>query len=99
MAFRSQRAKARYTLLLSPNCSGRWFHWPPNKALAGPHAVDDAVEGQALVGALAARLGGRVVDGQHFLDQLPERVGHVPERRQRLGLVRLRLGRLGRRVR
>ena len=29
MAFFSQRTKARYTLLLSPKSSGRWFHWQP----------------------------------------------------------------------
>ncbi len=87
MAFCSQRVKARYTLLLSPNSWGRWFHWPPTKASAGPHPKDDAVEGQALIAAPASGRCGRVVDSQHLLDQLPERVGHVPERRQRLGLV------------
>ncbi len=61
---------------------------------AGPHPVDDPVEGQALVAALAPCFGGRVVDGQDFGDQLPERVGHVPDGRQRL-----RLGGHSRRVR
>jgi len=48
------------------------------------HAKDDAVEGLAWVAALASCSCGRVVDGQHLLDQLPERVGDVPDRRQRL---------------
>ena len=50
---------------------------------SGSHPVDDPVEGQARITALAASLGGRIVDGQHLLDQLPERVGNVPDRRQR----------------
>ena len=38
-AFFSQRQKARYPLLLLPNSSGRWFHSPPNKALACPQTI------------------------------------------------------------
>jgi len=35
-----------------------------------PHPVDDAVEGLALIAALAACFGRRVIDGQYLLDQL-----------------------------
>lgn len=60
---------------------------------AGPHPEDDAVEGPARVAALPAGSGGRVVDGQDLLDQRPERVGDVPDRRQRLGpLLGVRFG-------
>ncbi len=62
---------------------------------ACPHPKDDAVEGAARVATLTAPLGRRVIDGQDFLDQLPERVRNIPDRRQRLGLVRLRLTLLG----
>jgi len=47
-------------------------------------AKDDAIEGLALIASLASCFGGRVVDGQHLLDQLPERVGDIPDRWQEL---------------
>jgi hypothetical protein len=50
------------------------------------HPKDDAIEGKARIAALTASFGGRIIDGQHFFDQLPERVRDVPERRERLGL-------------
>ena len=53
---------------------------------ARPHPKDDAVEGLARIAALAACFGRRVIDSQHFVDQLPKRVGDIPDRRQ--GLLR-----------
>ena len=53
---------------------------------AGAGAVDDPVEGLALVDAGAAHHGGRVVDGQDALHRLPQVVRHVPDRRECLGL-------------
>ncbi len=50
---------------------------------ACPQAIDDAVERVAGVGAWTAHAIGRIINGQDFLDQFPERVGSVPDRRER----------------
>ena len=57
---------------------------PPNKALACPRAVDDAVERVAGVGTRTPHVVGRVINSQDFFDQLPERVGSITDRRQGL---------------
>ena len=50
---------------------------------ACPQAVDDAVERMASIGTRAAHAVGRIINSQDFLNQLPEWVGSVPDRRQR----------------
>ena len=51
---------------------------------ACPQSINDAVERVASVGTRAPHVIGRIINGQDFLDQLPEWVGSVPNRRQRL---------------
>jgi len=46
---------------------------------ARPHAEDDAVKAQTRIGAWASHTIGRIIDRQHFFDQLPERIGCVPD--------------------
>jgi hypothetical protein len=50
---------------------------------AGAHAVDDAVEDEAKIGAGPAGAGRRITAVEDRLDPLPELVGELPDRRQR----------------
>ena len=51
---------------------------------ACPQAVNDAVERVAGVGAWTAHVVRRVINSQDFLDEFPEWIGSIPNRRQRL---------------
>ncbi len=48
---------------------------------ACPQAVDDAVERMASISTWATHAVRWIINGQDFLDQFPEWVGSVPDRR------------------